>query len=97
VRPGGRLLVREADTERGLRSFATLLEEKVFTALRFNHGERVKLRPAREIVALLEGRGLACEVRPAWGKTPFSNVLVIGTRPLTAPRSDGPKGGSVAG
>lgn len=96
VRPGGRLLVREADTERGLRSFATLLEELVFTALRFNRGERVRLRPAREIVARLEEAGLACEVRPAWGKTPFSNVLVIGNRPVSAP-SEAPKGGSVAG
>ena len=42
VRPGGRVVVREADTERGLRSFMTLLEERVFTTLRFNKGERVK-------------------------------------------------------
>ncbi len=96
VRPGGRLLVREADTERGLRSVATLLEELVFTALRFNRGERVRLRPAREIVAQLEEAGLSCEVRPAWGKTPFSNVLAIGTRPLEA-CSAGVKGDSVAG
>ncbi|APR84602.1 Glutamate synthase [NADPH] large chain [Minicystis rosea] len=80
VRPGGRLLVREADTERGLRSTITLLEERIFTALRFNRGERVRFRPAREIVSLLEGMGLRCEVRPAWGKTPFANVLVIGRR-----------------
>jgi uncharacterized protein (DUF2062 family)/SAM-dependent methyltransferase len=95
VRPGGLLLVREADTERGLRSLATLLEELLFTALRFNRGERVRLRPAREIVARLEEAGLSCEIRPAWGKTPFSNVLVIGTRPEGAP-SDGAKGDNVA-
>lgn len=81
VRPGGRLLVREADTERGLRSAVTLLEERIFTALRFNRGERVCFRPAREIVALLEQLGFTCETRPAWGKTPFSNVLIIGSRP----------------
>lgn len=80
VRPGGRLLVREADTERGLRSAVTLLEERVFTALRYNRGERVRFRPAREIVARLEEAGLLCAVRPAWGKTPFANVLVIGRR-----------------
>ena len=82
VRPGGRILVREADTERGFRSFVTLLEERVFTALRFNKGERVRFRPAREIVSRLEAAGLACEVRPAWGKTPFANVLIIGRRIL---------------
>jgi len=60
----------------------TLLEERVFTALRFNKGERVRFRAAREIVSRLEDAGLACEVRPAWGKTPFANVLVIGRRAL---------------
>jgi uncharacterized protein (DUF2062 family)/SAM-dependent methyltransferase len=80
VRPGGRLLVREADTERGLRSAITLLEERVFTGLRFNRGERVRFRPARELAARLTAAGLSCEVRPAWGKTPFSNVLIIARR-----------------
>ncbi|AUX47237.1 hypothetical protein SOCE26_087490 [Sorangium cellulosum] len=80
VRPGGRLLVREADTERGLRSSITLLEERIFTALRFNRGERVRFRPAREIAALLEQLGFTCETMPAWGKTPFSNVLIVGAR-----------------
>jgi uncharacterized protein (DUF2062 family)/SAM-dependent methyltransferase len=80
VRHGGRLLVREADTERGLRSAVTLLEERVFTAVKWNRGERVRFRPAREMVALLEAEGLGCEVRPAWGSTPFSNVLIVARR-----------------
>ena len=90
VRPGGRLVVREADTERGIRSWATLVEEKVFTTLRFNRGSRVKFRPARTIQAELERAGLACEVRPAWGGTPFSNVVVIGRReaPSSEPDSE---------
>lgn len=81
VRPGGRLVVREADTKRGWRSIMTLAEELFFTAVRFNRGARVRFRPARDIVARLEARGLECIVRPAWGKTPFSNVLVVGSRP----------------
>jgi uncharacterized protein (DUF2062 family)/2-polyprenyl-3-methyl-5-hydroxy-6-metoxy-1,4-benzoquinol methylase len=80
VRPGGRLLVREADTERGWRSRLTLLEERLFTALRFNRGERVRFRSAKSLEAVMEAEGLSCEVRPAWGKTPFANVLLIGTR-----------------
>lgn len=80
VLPGGRIAIREADTERGWRSSVTLLEERVFTFLRFNRGERVKLRPARELRAILEEEGLRVEVRPAWGKTPFSNVLILGER-----------------
>ena len=84
VRPGGRLLVREADTERGWRSIATLIEEKFFTAVRFNRGERVRFRPAREIVSRLEARGFSCDVVPAWGSTPFSNVLVVARAPAAS-------------
>jgi len=80
VRPGGRVVIREADTKRGLRSWLTLAEELVFTAIRFNRGARVRFRSASDIVAQLTAEGLSCEVRPAWGKTPFANVLIIGTR-----------------
>jgi uncharacterized protein (DUF2062 family)/SAM-dependent methyltransferase len=81
VRPGGRLIVREADTERGWRSWMTLAEELFFTTLRFNRGARVRFRPAREIAERLGEHGLECRVEPAWGKTPFSNVLIIAERP----------------
>lgn len=84
VRSGGRLLVREADTERGWRSWTTLLEEKVFTTLRFNRGERVKFRASRDLARVMEEEGLRVEIVPAWGKTPFSNVLLIGQRSETA-------------
>ena len=81
VRPGGRLFLREADPGRGLRSLVTLLEERIFTAIRFNRGERVRFRPAPELMAVLEGLGFRCELRSAWGKTPFSNVLILASRP----------------
>ncbi|MBK8253356.1 MAG: DUF2062 domain-containing protein [Polyangiaceae bacterium] len=80
VRPGGRILIREADTERGFRSFMTLAEERFFTLVRFNRGERVHFLPAKTRTKILEEMGFTCEVRPAWGKTPFSNVLILGTR-----------------
>ncbi|MEZ4297215.1 MAG: class I SAM-dependent methyltransferase, partial [Polyangiaceae bacterium] len=80
VRPGGRILIREADTERGFRSFMTLAEERFFTLVRFNRGERVHFLPASARTGILAEMGFSCEVRPAWGKTPFSNVLILGTR-----------------
>jgi SAM-dependent methyltransferase len=80
VQPGGRLVVREADSARGLRSIATRVEEGVFTWLRFNRGQRVRMRPAADIVARLEARGALCSVDPAWGSTPFSNVLILARR-----------------
>lgn len=90
VRPGGRLLVREADPERGWRSRATLAEERFFTLIRFNRGERVCFRPARDITARLQAAGLRCRTLPAWGSTPFSNVLIVAERPgeaLSSPPS----------
>lgn len=89
VRPGGRILVREADTEQGFRSFVTLLEERIFTFVRWNRGERVRFRPAREIRAILEGLGFTCRTVPAWGGTPFSNVLILGARPREGAQSEG--------
>jgi SAM-dependent methyltransferase/uncharacterized protein (DUF2062 family) len=80
VRSGGRLILREADTDRGWRSLLTLAEERFFTFVRFNRGERVCFRPVAEIAARLQSRGLHCELHPAWGRTPFSNVLVVGRR-----------------
>lgn len=80
VRPGGRILVREADTEQGWRSAVTRVEEAIFTTLRFNRGERVRFRPSSEITKILGELGFSCRVAPAWGKTPFSNVLIVGTR-----------------
>lgn len=84
VRPGGRILVREADTEQGWRSAVTRAEEAIFTTLRFNRGERVKFRPASEVVEILNALGFSCRVVPAWGKTPFSNVLIVGRKPPEA-------------
>ncbi len=80
VAPGGRVIVREADTERGLRSVLTHLEERVFTALGANRGERVEFRSARGIASRLASHGLEVRVLPAWGRTPFSNVAIVAER-----------------
>ena len=88
VRAGGRLFVREACSERGWRSWVTRAEEALFTALRWNRGERVCFRSSRELAARLEAEGLTVTVEPAWGKTPFSNVLLVGVRGAS-PRAPG--------
>lgn len=81
VKPGGRLVLRDADTGRGWRSIVTRTAEGFFTAIRFNRGERVLFRDvAGELVPLLEAQGMSCSVVPCWGGTPFSNVLLVATR-----------------
>lgn len=83
VRPGGRLVLRDATSGYGWRSAFTLFVEWISTLIRFNVGERVALRHvARELVPVLEKKGLTCNVEPCWDGTPFANVLVVATRPV---------------
>ena len=82
VRPGGRLVVRDASAGFGWRSFVTLVVEWISTLIKFNLGEGVSFRDwRRDVVPRLEARGVACSVAPCWASTPFSNVLVIATKP----------------
>lgn len=81
VAPGGRLVLREADLGRGLRSRITRAFEGVGTALRVNRGERVVFRDVeRELVPVLTAAGFSCRVSPCWAGTPFSNVLLVASR-----------------
>ncbi|MFO0679857.1 MAG: class I SAM-dependent methyltransferase [Polyangiaceae bacterium] len=81
VRPGGRLLLREADAGRGLRSFFTLLPERIGTALAINRGERVLFRDVEgELAPIARNLGFEVHVEPCWGGTPLSNVLFVATR-----------------
>ena len=81
VRPGGRLVLRDADSGRGLRSFFTLLPERIGTALAINRGERVVFRDVEnELAPIARELGFDVRVEPCWGKTPLSNVLLVATR-----------------
>lgn len=75
-----RLLIRDIDPDRGWRSAMTRLQERLTTGARYNRGERVFARPIATVVRELEAEGFEVRVEPCWGKTPFSNVLVIGER-----------------
>lgn len=82
VRPGGRLVVRDATAGGGWRSLFTLFVEWISMLVRFNLGERIALRDvARDLVPQLERRGFACTVEPCWRGTPFANVLMVAERP----------------
>jgi uncharacterized protein (DUF2062 family) len=75
-----RVIVRELDPDRGWRSTVTRWQERITTSARYNRGERVRPRSIDAIRAVLEPRGFRVSVTPCWGKTPFSNVLVVAER-----------------
>jgi 2-polyprenyl-3-methyl-5-hydroxy-6-metoxy-1,4-benzoquinol methylase len=82
VKPGGRLVVRDATAGAGWRSTLTLVVEWISMRIRFNLGERIALRHVeRDVVPVLEREGLACSVTPCWRGTPFANVLLVAERP----------------
>ncbi len=88
VRPGGRLVVRDASTGHGWRSLVTASVEWISTTIRFNVGERVAIRDLPgALVPILETKGFHVRVSPCWEGTPFSNVLLVATREHDARRS----------
>jgi 2-polyprenyl-3-methyl-5-hydroxy-6-metoxy-1,4-benzoquinol methylase len=82
VKPGGRLVIRDATAGAGWRSAFTLFVEWISMRVRFNLGERIALRHMEnDVVPVLEKKGLACTVTPCWQGTPFANVLLVASRP----------------
>ncbi len=75
-----RVLVRELDPDRGIRSALTRLQERVTTSLGMNRGARVRPRPIPSLTRVLSEEGFDSRVEPCWGATPLSNVLITATR-----------------
>jgi uncharacterized protein (DUF2062 family)/SAM-dependent methyltransferase len=75
-----RVVIRDLDPDRGWRSRMTRVQEAVTTAVRWNRGARVRVRPIACITRVLEAEGFEVVVEPCWAGTPFANVLVLGRR-----------------
>ncbi len=75
-----RVIIRDIDPDRGFRSTMTRLQERLTTGASYNRGERVLVRSIATITRELEAEGFGVAVTPCWGKTPFSNVLIVATR-----------------
>jgi uncharacterized protein (DUF2062 family)/2-polyprenyl-3-methyl-5-hydroxy-6-metoxy-1,4-benzoquinol methylase len=75
--PGGRLLIRELDAEPSARSASTRFFEWFFRKIGVNRGRAAHYRPAADVLAVLKGAGLRCEIQGAAERTPFANVLIV--------------------
>ncbi len=78
--PGGTLLIRDVDGGLGWRSRMTWLQEKFSLLFQISLATELHMRPANDITAVLRSQGLDVVVEPAWGNTPFANVLILATR-----------------
>jgi uncharacterized protein (DUF2062 family) len=81
LRPGGRLLLREADAGGGLRFRITAAGERVASLARRAWRQRFHFRPADDWETLLRARGLATSRVPLHGGGLLANVLIEGRRP----------------
>jgi SAM-dependent methyltransferase len=84
VRPGGTLLIRDADGGAGLRASITRAAENIAVMFGRHKAEGVHLRPANETAETLRRAGLQVEVLPCSEGTPFANMLFVAERPLDA-------------
>jgi len=81
VRPGGRLLVKEMDTE--LRWKARFCAAQEFAATRLTHvteGSTVELVPLDALRSVMEDEGLQVGVRRLDRHLPWPHALLVGTR-----------------
>jgi Cyclopropane fatty acid synthase and related methyltransferases len=81
LRPGGVLLLREADAGAG-RGFAVVrLAERLASCARGEPFRRLVYRGAAEWERALAETGLRVESMPMGSGTPFANVLLVGRKP----------------
>lgn len=77
------VIVRELDPDRGWRSMVTRAQEAITTAFGYNKagtGERLEYTAIASFVTQLEQYGFTVVTEPAWGSTPFANVLLVARR-----------------
>ncbi len=80
LRPGGRILVREADRGRRGGARFTRAVERAATRLGWNRGPAVRFRPVEELRADLEALGLRVRADEVAGRLHPGNVLLIAER-----------------
>ena len=83
LRPGGALLIRDAESGAGFRSLLTRWSERLTVAVGRHRGEGVYLRPSEELQAVLTSQHLQVEGHPCREGTPFANVLFVARHPAT--------------
>lgn len=77
IAPGATLLLRDAPREHSARFRATHAAEIFAQAISWNWRTPLHFATAESIAAVFPQTEFSCEVRPAWGRTPFNNRLFI--------------------
>jgi SAM-dependent methyltransferase len=81
VAEGGVLIARNVLRAAGWRFRITVLQERLIHAFHWMRSPALHYPLRDEIEAPLRAAGLAVDVRPLWGNTPFNSFLIVARRP----------------
>lgn|GEM_PF-199671 len=81
LRPGGMLLLREADADAGWRFATTRSAERLMAVLRGHFRQRFHFRGQAAWEELATAAGLVVDSRPMSEGTPYGNVLLVARKP----------------
>lgn len=81
VAPGAALIARNVLREPSWRFRLTVWEERFMYAVRWMRSPAVHFPTRAEVEAPLLAAGLAPDVRPLWGDTPFNSFVIVARRP----------------
>lgn len=87
LEPGGRIYIRDVDTNAGPRSTYTIWWERLVCSLGHHRSDHLTFRDAEEYVALLEAEGLTTTVVESSSDIVLANVLIEARKPVTADAS----------
>jgi SAM-dependent methyltransferase len=79
--PGGRILIRDVDAQRGWRAKLTMFAERIATRTGYNAGSELSFREPARITEELEALGLSTTIMKASTGTPLANVLILAELP----------------
>lgn len=81
LRPGGMLLLREADADAGWRFATTRSAERLMAVLRGHFRQRFHFRGRAAWEELTRAAGLVVDSQPMSEGTPYGNVLLVARKP----------------
>lgn len=80
VAPGGTLIIRSCLAQKSLRFYTTLIGDQFAKLTFWMKSAPVRYPTEYSLRSSLQAEGLEVEISPFWGKTPFSNYLILARR-----------------
>ncbi len=84
VAPGGKLIIRSGLKEASWRFRLTALTDAIAASAKWMKSPPLTYPTQSDFEGVLSSEGFESTVHPLWGRTPFNNYLIVGSRPPRA-------------